>query len=405
MTNGFIKSFLTLSGSSLLAQLINLATYFVLPKYYYSPEAFGVFGFFLPIYYVLFELVNLKMDQSIMLPKAIEDAEQLLSFSMLVAFGIAGLSCLVFTCLSFFIDSISTALAICIAVSLLLGGLLQPLLVWLNRNSDYLKMGNIRVLQAVATLVVSILAFNFVAPNINGLIIGFIGGQFIALAIAFSSTQFQFHLKPSQKLIDEYNQFMKFGSVSSMISTLSKNLPAFAIKSFFGDAWLGYYTLASKYLNAPIGIFSNAVGQVYFKEASVANPKQLETLTNKLIKNIALISVVPVLVLLFFGSDLFQLVFGETWEMAGVIIQVFILWYGVAFISGPLSMLLDVKMKLKWELNYSILLLLFRALALATAFIINQPIYVLSIYAIVGIVFNILLLWKIHQLSRSDATV
>ncbi len=261
--------------------------------------------------------------------------------------------------------------------SLLVGGTLQPILVWLNRQKQYFRMGNIRVVQAIATLGGSILFYFNGVPGLNGLILGFICGQMIALIMAsfYIPTTGWSIAKP--QLFKQYKQFIQFGSLSSMISTLSRNLPAFAIKFFFSDVALGWYTVASKYLNAPIGIFDTSLGQVYFKEAAIAQQPRLKELTTEIIRNIFLLVLLPTIVILFFGENLFTWALGAEWQQAGKIAEVLILWYMVAYISGPLSILIDVKMKLKWELKFNLIVLIARIASLATAFFINDVFIVL----------------------------
>lgn len=379
-----------------------MITYFILPRFFYSPEAFGVFGFYLPFYFILFEIINLKMDQAVMLPKRDGEAQQLMTFSWLVALLFAvGFVPLAWSVSSFIIP-LDKHILYFLGLSLLLGGFLQPILVWLNRQKQYFKMGNIRVVQAIATLGFSILFYQTISTPFNGLILGFIGGQVTAVALAIWFIPKQGWEIANKSLVQQYKQFIQFGSLSSMVSTLSRNLPAFAIKFFFSDAVLGWYTVASKYLNAPIGIFSTSIGQVYFKEAAIAKQPRLQVLTKSIVRNIFVLIVVPVLVILFFGEDLFSWFLGVEWAAAGKVAEVLILWYFIAYVSGPLSILVDIKMKLKWELNYNILLLISRALALATAFFIDDIYIVLAIFAFVGIVFNSILLTYILKLSRQD---
>ncbi len=393
---------MTLSGSNLTAQTINLVTYFILPRFFYSPEEFGVFGLFLPVYFVLFELVNLKMDQSIMLPKEDEDAKRLLNFSWFTAVVFALSITIILWIVSLLNIPLDRNLLYFLGLSLLLGGLLQPLLVWYNRKTAYFLMGKIRVIQAVATFAISILSVIVLKGALNGLIIGFIGGLLVALIVALLYRPKNSLAIADKTLINKYNQFIKYGTISSMIGTLSRNLPAFVIKAFFGYTSLGYYTLATKYLNAPIGVFSTSIGQIYFKEASVAQQPRLMDLTESIVKNIFVLIIIPVIILLFFGGGLFKFVFGPDWLMAGKMIQVLVLWYLIAYVSGPLSILLDVKLKLKWELNYSLLMLVFRALALVSAFLFNNIFVVLGIYTFVGIIFNSYLLNYILKLSKED---
>jgi O-antigen/teichoic acid export membrane protein len=402
LKNKFLHSFAILSGSNLLAQVINLLTYFILPRFFYSPEEFGVLGLYLPVYFILFEIINLKMDQSIMLPKQDCEAKQLVTFSWVVASVFAFALFPLIWVFSNFIIPLETHLLYFLSFSLLLGGWLQPILVWLNREKQYFQMGNIRVMQAVATLICSILFYYYRALDLNGLILGFIGGQIIAILMAsffIPKTGWSLAKRP---LVLKYKQFIQFGSFSAMVSTLSRNLPAFAIKFFFSDAVLGWYTVASKYLNAPIGIFSTSLGQVYFKEAAIAQQPRLKQLTIEIIRNIFVLVVIPTIVFLFYGEQLFVWALGPQWANAGKIAQVLILWYMVAYISGPLSILIDVKMKLKWELKYNLLLLLARILALASAFLIGDVFIVLGIFALVGVIFNCILLYYIYALSRAD---
>jgi O-antigen/teichoic acid export membrane protein len=404
LKNKFLQSFIILSGSNLLAQAINLITYFILPKYFYSPSEFGVFGLYLPVYFILFEIINLKMDQSIMLPKKDEEAKQLVAFSWLIAAVFAFSLSIIISLVSFLVIPLDKHLVYFLAFSLLVGGALQPILVWLNRQKQYFQMGNIRVVQAIATLGGSIFFYFKGIQGFNGLILGFVCGQIIAILTACFYIPTSGWSLANKTLIKQYKQFIQFGSLSSMVSTLSRNLPAFAIKFFFSDIVLGWYTIASKYLNAPIGIFATSLGQVYFKEAAIAQQPRLKNLTAQIIRNIFLLVVIPSFVILFFGENLFGWALGVEWKQAGNIAQVLILWYMVAYISGPLSILIDVKMKLKWELKYNVIMLIARAAALASAFFINDVLVVLGIFAFVGLVFNCILLFYIWTLSQEDAS-
>ena len=337
-----------------------------------------------------------------MLPRSEDEARRLLNTSCGIGLLVSIAIFVALFVINAFITPVEMHIYYLLCLSLLMGSITQPGIVWLNRQQAYFKMGNIRMIQADATLGFSIL-FCERFELFNGLILGFLGGQLAALACIIVFVPILRSGWASRTLIGEYFQFIKFGSVSSMISTLSRNLPAFMIKTFFNDAALGWYTVATKYLNAPIEIFSNSIGQVYFKEASTANSNELRQLTNSIIRNIFLIIAIPVLCILFFGPVIFEVLLGEEWRMAGRVASMLILWYFVAYASGPLSVLIDVKLKLKWELNYNILLLVFRLAALLSAYLVDDVMIVLGIFAAVGLVFNTVLLTYVVKLSRQDA--
>jgi O-antigen/teichoic acid export membrane protein len=395
----FIRSIAILSGSNLAAQSINFVTYLILPRYFYSPGEFGMFGLFLAIYYILFEVVNLKMDQSIMLPDSETEARSLMGFSWVVAAVLSALFLAVIFSLNLSFRWMPLIMPALLGASLLVGGCMQPAMVFLNRNQAYGRMGNIRMIQALVTFAASIGAYYFLHDTVNGLVAGFIAGQVVAAGAAVWMVSPLNVPLASRQLVNRYSQFIRFGSLSAMISTLSRNLPAFVLKPVFGDAALGWYTLATKFLNAPVGIFSVSVAQVYFRDASRAGPAELRKLTRSVVVNILGLAVVPAAVFLLFGADIFEWVFGAEWREAGIIMQVLILWYYIAYASGPVSMLLDVKMKLDWELAYNTLLLIGRTAALLSAIWWKDVYAVLAFYAAIGIIFNIVLLNYILALA------
>lgn len=400
MDKRFIRSIAILSGSNLLAQVINLITYFVLPRFFFPPEAFGVFGLFLAIFYVLVEVINLKMDQAIMLPEAEEDALSLMDHARSLALFLALVFGAIIWILNLYFHWLSNVMILCLTMSWLLGGMIQPAMIWLNRQEQYWRMGNVRVVQAVFTFGGSIMAYYLVNTWINGLIIGFLVGQLAATVVLSDLFWRRTFRWSAPELRQRYRQFVRFGTPSSLISTLSKQLPAFFIQPFYGEAALGWYTLATKYLNAPIGIFSVSVSQVYFKDASQADPGQLHRLTRTVIRQIILLAVLPVLIILGYGPEIFKLVFGPAWMEAGKIAQVLVLWFFVSYASQPVSVLLDLKFKLKWEMFYNVFLLISRACALSLALGFYDLYTVLTVYAFIGIIFNVVLIMYTLRISH-----
>lgn len=399
MNGRFFKSIAILSTGNLLAQAIHLVTYIVLPRFYYSPGEFGLFGFYLALYFIFFEIVNLKMDQAIMLPAEKREARELLGLAWLLAGVVSTALFFILLSVAQVTDRITGPTAFFLGAGLLAGGLMQPAMVWLNRKRRYVAMGGVRVVQALTTLGASIAAWHLFRDSLNGLIAGFVAGLSAAAVLAlFLAGPVSISL-PDRATINRYSQFLRYGSASSLISTLSRNLPVFMIRPVFGESALGWYTLAVKYLNAPVGLLTAAVGQVYYRDASRAGAQDLRRLTRSVIGYILLLALVPVVALLFTAPALVEWVFGEAWRPAGQVVRVLVLWYYVAYASGPVSMLLDVKLKLRWELTYNILLLAGRALALATVFWWKDFFGILGLYALVGLLFNIWLLIYVMRLS------
>src|SRR5690606_10937875 len=92
-----------------------------------------------------------------------------------------------------------------------------------------------------------------------------------------------------------------------VLNNLSINVNNFFISSLFGARQLGYYSYGYKYLNVPLSLISNNMGQLFYqvcadcyKENKTASKEFVSTL-----KKLLIISI-PIFVLLFFFiEDLF----------------------------------------------------------------------------------------------------
>ena len=389
-----------------MAQVLNFFIYLFLAKIY-GPANFGVFGLFTALFFVLAELVNAKIDQSIMLPKNEYEAMALTRLSMIIGLGVALFVFLILIFLHLVNLSIIQGLRwkelILLPICLLLFGIWQSLQVYCNRQEKYKTLSIARVIQVVVTGIFSYLFFQN-NLQLNGLILGFVFGWAASIAVLmFPTIQSLFFLADSKsisnkQLLNRYSDFPKYGSWSALVNTLSRYLPYYFLMPGFGSVLTGQYTLAHKILSAPVGIIGGAIGQVFFKEASTKNDNGIFLLAKQLIKRNILIAILPTLVVLFFGETLFEMIFGVEWQTAGRVSQFLVLWIFMTFISGPISTVIDLKEELKWELIYNVFFLIFRVIALFIGVYYRQFFLAIGCYVFVGILFNLIFLWKMNRL-------
>ncbi len=337
------------------AQLINLLFAFLLPRIY-APEQFATFGIFLATVAILFEVNNFKLDQALMLPK--EDHESVFIFRKAVTYSSLVSAGLSFVWLFYILGPWSNRSYFYlgwIPISLFLNGIIQPTISYLNRIQAYKLLNTGKIIQAVTVGMVSCLPF-MIETNKIFLIAGFVSGQLLCVAI-FSKIIYRNFRKVSKNKafsLRPYSQFPKYGTWSSLVNTISRNAIVYVLSIFFGPGAVGLYTFANRLARTPIELISSSVGLAYFRDASHSkNSGELLRLTKNTQKFLVRIAVVPVIVALLWGPEIFRFLFGSEWFEAGRIVRYLALWYGVGLVVTPLSSLLDVKGKLKWELGYT----------------------------------------------------
>jgi len=117
------------------------------------------------------------------------------------------------------------------------------------------------------------------------------------------------------------------------------NVITLLINIIFSATQLGFYNLAFRTLQAPLTLIGKSVSQVLFQKVAeqynVGKPTW--PILKKIVIRLALVSLVPFTVILFFAPDIFRFVFGEEWAIAGVYSQYLTPWFFMNFISSPIS--------------------------------------------------------------------
>lgn len=390
------KNFTTLFVGLLLVQIINFLFSLVLPKYF-SPIQFAQFGIFTSIVFILIELINAKLEVAVMLGKNSEEAKQIVIAAITAAILLSILTILISIPIIFFYGKIYILLPLIV----LLYGLHQPILVYLNKIENYKAINIFRIIQVLVTCVATLL---FVFLKIKtALIIGFFIGLFMATIYSLQFVSIKFDIEIFKQKIKQYDQFPKFGTWSSVLNNFSRNSIPLLLTQFFSQQLVGFYAYSTRLLNAPTGMYTTAISQIYYKMASETEHQHLKKETHKIILFSFFIGIIPTLIILFFGKDIFYLMFSGEWLASGKIAQYLILWYFSGIITGPISFLLDVKNKLKFEFGFNIAFFLLRITAICIGAFYHDFYLSILLFCAVGVFMNLYLLWYINfNLLKND---
>lgn len=411
MASGFLRNTLVLMTGSGLAQAFTLGITLLLARVY-SDVDFGLMAIFAATQIILAELSNARYDNAIMLPTDDKRAAHLLGLCWM-----AGLSISTFTLLGVFgaeailgpwvSQEAVWPLFRWLPFSCLLGALLQPLTVYLNRNSQYSAIAWAKVAQAFATGLTS-LYLGYQGWGAKGLLAGFMVGQGLALtfscmALPNKKPAIYFNSIGMSSVAREYKHFPLYSSASTLLNTFSRQVPVYLLQYFFNTAIVGQFSMANRLLGTPVLLVAQAFGQVFYQRAARQHEQGLVLpflgLVVRTSRNLLLLGIVPVVVLGIWGPPLFAWVLGPKWLAAGVFAQYLAPWFLLLFAVNPLTYVLNIKAKLRFELWYNVAIFIARTTVLAWFGYIGQPIWAIGAFALVGVVFNLFLLGYIWHIS------
>jgi O-antigen/teichoic acid export membrane protein len=144
-------------------------------------------------------------------------------------------------------------------------------------------------------------------------------------------------------------------------------------------------------MQTPLSLVSNSTRSVFYQKASkmYANREDLYPLYMKTTLGLLKLFIIPLVVILFFGEELFVFVFGQEWSQSGVIAQVVIFWFLFGFISPPTTVMFNIYGLQRVRLIIQIVTLLLRVLAIYAGYYFYDSYMVsLILFVIVGVLHN-----------------
>ena len=408
----FTRNILTLMTGTTIAQAIPIAISPILTRLY-TPEDFGIFALFFSLTMIFGSIVNARYEMAIMLPVKDDEALNIAALGILIAIV---LSVILFILVFFFNQVIVKLLnnkdieiwLYLLPLSVLLIGIFN-ILSYLNTRMKYYKdISKALIYKSVVITSVQLLV-GYIYQGVSGLISGLILSNFFGNIKLFKNILLQHNFFTSisiQKIIIvavRYSNFPKFSVWSALASSSSQHLVSILIASFYSIASLGYYSLSEKVLGSPSAIIGRSIGQVYYQQGSqekLSTGKVVNTFKSTLIKLI-LIGIPFFGILFFIVEDLFVIVFGEHWRIAGQYSKILLPLFLVRFVVSPLTLTAIIYEKNILDLCFQLFLLALIIFLLFFSENINS--FLVSISFIISIYYLVylLILFKISQQESS----
>jgi lipopolysaccharide exporter len=394
----FLSDVLILVTGTSIAQIIIIIASPIITRLY-SPEAFGVFALVISITSIIGVLASMRYEYAIMLPDSDEDAANLAVGCILLVCLISGLCIPVIwfgqNIIITYLNAQELGLYLwLVPIIVFFSGIFTVLSYWNTRSRNFRRLSNAQVSQSVASTGTQIGA-GYAGYTSGG---SLIAASIIGLGVATTMLWGQIWrdnktlLKKFigwEKIIqgfDRYKNFPKYSTLSSLLNTLSWQLPVLLLGAFFSPIISGYYALGMRTLQFPMNFIGNALFQVSFQRAAEAKDKDsISSLVENVFHILLIIGMVPILILALIGADFFSVVFGAQWREAGVYVQILSVWMLFWFLSSPLSMIFDVLEKQALDLKLNIVLLVTRIMSLVIGGLYGGPILALILFSFTGV--------------------
>jgi len=406
----FNRNVLTLLTGTTIAQAIPVAISPILTRIY-TPEDFGIFALFLAIISIFGSIANGRYELAIMLPEKDEDAINIFALGLII---VSILSISLFLIIILFHDSIMQFLnndeiglwLYFSPIAIFFIGFFNVLNYFNTRKKYYKNIATSKVIKSIIMAILQLL-IGFFKQGPAGLIIGYM------MSLFFSNWKLFENILKDKELLRKISldniriqakRFINFPKISMwgvLANTLSIQLTNMLISTFFNLSTLGFYSLVQKILGMPSTLIGGSIGQVYFQTATKEKQQTGKTITIFMhtLKKLLIIALSVYGLLYFIVEDLFAIVFGEEWRIAGIYAQLILPLFFIRFVYASVSTTYSIFDKLHIELIWQITLL-FGIIAIIYIFRNDDFKVFLTYLCIYGVLLYSVSLYLVFQLSK-----
>lgn len=394
----FAGDVLTLVSGTTFAQILTILAAPILTRIF-SPEDFGLQALFLSIAGIISVIACLRYELSIMLPESDDEAANLLALSLLITLIMSVFTVSVIWFGRQPIQNILKAPQLGTSLWLVpffvfVNGVFLALNYWNSRTKNFRRLSLARITSSIASTGTqfgagfagyatgeSLIGANLVGQSVSTFILcGQIWKDDKSLFIK------RIGWKKMTSGLKRYKKFPLVDSWSALLNTVSWQLPTFLLAYFFSQSVVGFYSLGFQLLQLPMSFIGSSISQVFFQRASEARFEgTLAPMVENVFRLLVVVGMFPILTLTIVGSDVFSVIFGNTWAEAGVYAQILGIWVFIWFISSPLSTLWIVLEKQEFGFRITFVNLITRFLSLLIGGLLGNVYLALFLFAFSGV--------------------
>jgi O-antigen/teichoic acid export membrane protein len=211
------------------------------------------------------------------------------------------------------------------------------------RSGQFKALGLSKAAIALSTVVGQIFAGLAIGRSSQSLIVPFVFGQAVGVAYLGLALGRGRIARPDRVLISmvakRFRHFPQHVAPGSVMEGLSSLLPVTFVAVALSVTDAGIYAMADRALRMPVTLVGSSILQVFYKRIAELRGDRIacRNLLGSTWRNLAYLAILPCILIVFFGQEVFALVLGETWRPSGLIAQSLIVWMFFQFVSYPTS--------------------------------------------------------------------
>lgn len=409
----FIANVMKMFSGTVLAQLVWVISMPVLTRLY-GPEEFGWYQLVITICSVLSMIVTGRYEMAIVVPKAKAEAARIFVLTIVVLFCtviLFGVVCLLLMMADVFseLDYVWEY----ILLYLFLVNLYTVVYAWMVREKRYSVISCAVVLFPIVNLITALLLFKMEWMDgalIKSACVGRLAGIFLLLYWVWRLDRRIRKVISWQKLCEvayRYREYPYYMIIGGAVDSLTAAMPTFFLTQYYGVSVTGVYSVANQALSMPGALVAKAIGDVFRQKSSYILHHQ-NNCSQFFRKNLYVLLCIAMMVLfsiIFAAPVLFEVVFGETWGLAGEYAQAMAPMVATGMIASPLSLIyITARLPGKY-FTIQCMYLLFGAITLFIAkFLTNDIWYILLLYSLSSTIVSIINVYGGYKIADGKYT-
>ena len=393
----FLKNVAKLSLGNFGRYLISFLAAPILSRLY-TPDEFGRFGVFLSVTVIISTWATLGYEAAIVPAKSDDEASKILTLTTLALFINSLITVGLVYLAQILKPDLTAKYSLWLApLAVLSNGAVIILTFWNNRYENYSR---ISISRAAVPFMSSLTQIALFRLKSLGLIVGIIWGKFFSTFFLLKRLRFSKDFKSILATAKRLYRYPTYYLGSSLLNVVSQYIPIILLEWLFSSAVSGSYTFVTRILFTPLRLVGVSFGQVFFREVSGKENAEIKRVTVKTMTVLIRLAIPFSLMFLFGGRELFETVFGQKWNYAGFIAQIFSPWTMMVFVTSPLTFLFIVLERQKDFFLFNLLLLGVRVFSILIGDLIGSSTWAFVIFSLAGLfVWSSILAWIVKALK------
>lgn len=353
--SNFGKNVIMITGGTAIAQILTIIVSPIITRMY-SPDDYGILTVYTAILGMISLLGALSYDSAIPIADDDESVSNILFLCIII---ILLLTSIIFIVLMFFGKYILNLFdaeilfkyRYYIPLGFLVTGIYNILTNLALRRKDFKAITKTKLSQSISGNITKvILGITSFGPI--GLILGTILGQSAGITTLakpiLKSNKSIFKSVNKKEILRNLKRYINFPLYSAptiFLLSISSQIPVIFISGLYGADTAGLYGLALNITFLPMTFIGKSVQDVFYGEAASIgkkDPLMIKDLSNKLLKKLIIIGLIPIIILVFWGPDIFSIVFGKEWYWAGEYSRLLTLFAFAYLIFHPISVVFSI---------------------------------------------------------------